>query len=85
MRTIITIATLVAASSALAQPQQFYGSDGSYFGQAMPSGPNARAFYDGQGNYAGTAMRAGRNVMLYDSNGNYSGMMTNGGAMMGDE
>lgn len=74
--TIITIAALVAASSAIAQPQQFYGSDGSYLGQALPSGPNARVYYDGQGTVAATGLKAGRNTMFYGSDGSYLGTAT---------
>lgn len=77
MKRILIIALIVAASPALAQTQQFYGSDGSYLGTGMRSGPNARTYYDGSGNFAGTAMKAGRNMLIYDSNGNYRGIVTN--------
>jgi hypothetical protein len=81
---IAIIATLIA-SPALAQTRQFYGADGSFVGQSMPSGPNARVIYDGSGNYAGTAMRAGNSAMIYDGEGNYAGMATNSGAIFGNE
>ena len=84
----MTLLAAVWAATALpaqAQVQQLYNSQGDYAGTIMPSGPNAKAYYDADGNYGGTAMRAGRNTMLYDSNGNYRGMVTNSGHMFGDE
>lgn len=85
MRSIAALIAMLAASPALAQVQQFYGSDGSYRGTAMQSGPNAKQFYDASGAHAGTALRAGNNVMLYGSDGSYAGMATNSGGLLNND
>jgi hypothetical protein len=85
MRRIIAIAALAAASSAIAQTQQFYGADGSYRGMAIQSGPKAQQFYDADGAHAGTALKAGKNTMIYGTDGSYQGMVTNSGRIFADE
>jgi YD repeat-containing protein len=84
MRYITILLATLAAAPALAQTQQFYGSDGDYLGSSMPSGPNARQYYDGQGNHAATTMRAGQNTMVYGSDGSYLGLIQNNRRMSGE-
>jgi hypothetical protein len=85
MKLMITLGALLAASSALAQTQQFYGADGSYRGMAIQSGPKAQQFYDADGAHAGTALKAGKNTMIYGPGGSYQGMVTNSGRIFADE
>lgn len=76
---IAIITALLLPSAASAQTKQFYGADGEYLGQSMPSGPNVTQYYGSDGSPAATTMRAGRNTFVYGPDGSFAGTIMNSG------
>jgi len=82
MKKIIALAALLITpclQPALAQTQNYYGSDGSYQGQSIQNG-NTRTYYGPTGGYAGQSIDTGdgsRNY--YGPTGGYQGQSIRNG------
>ena len=78
LKTTAIIASLLASAPAVAQSQQFYGSDGSYQGQAIHSG-NSTQYYGPQGQYEGQSIETGNSRQYYGPQGGYQGQSIGNG------
>lgn len=78
LKTTTIIASLLLAAPAFGQSQQFYGSDGSYQGQAIYNG-NSTQYYGPQGQYEGQSIGAGNSRQYYGAQGGYQGQSIGNG------